>query len=188
MMRRFDDPAEFPGQERVTPRRERNRMVLAAAAGALWPPLVLTLLVWPPQNWLPGLEMDWRLMVLLIGIVGAPAALWQLERERRATGRPRTRLGVVWRFMFYGGLLAAALGALVAIGMSVLQWLNAGDLAQAAGATETTLLLFGVGGMPVAVLVGVSYALWAGLCAAYIAYQPQPAVRDRLGVMGEAEG
>ena len=38
-----------------------------------------------------------------------------------------------------------------------------------------------------AVLVGVSYALWAGLCAAFIAFRPQPEVRDRLGLMGERQ-
>ena len=36
-------------------------------------------------------------------------------------------------------------------------------------------------------MVGVSYALWAGLCAAFIAFMPQPEVRDRLGVMIERD-
>ncbi|HEX8660859.1 MAG TPA: phthalate transporter, partial [Brevundimonas sp.] len=93
------------------------------------------------------------------------------------------RLGVVWRFMFYGGLLAAGLQAMLALIVSVVGWFEAGGIAQAAGATETTLLIYGVGGLPIAVLLGVSYALWAGLCAAFIAFMPQPEVRDRLGVM-----
>jgi len=54
---------------------------------------------------------------------------------------------------------------------------------QALGATETTLLIFGVGGLPIAMIVGVSYALWAGLCAAFIAFEARPAVKDRLGLM-----
>ena len=89
--------------------------------------------------------------------------------------------------MFYGGLLAASLGALFALVQSVLQWLNASNVGEAVGGSETSLLIYGVGGLSVAVLVGVSYALWAGLCAAFIAFRPQPEVRDRLGLMGERE-
>ena len=187
MKMRFDDPAEFPGQQRIAPRREPQRLALAAVAGALWPPLIVTMLIWRPKHWIPGLEMDWRLTVLLLGLITVPAGLWLLDRERKRTGRPATRLGVVWRFMFYGGLLAAALGAVVALGLSATQWLNASSAGEAAGGTETTLLIFGVGGIPVAVLVGVSYALWAGLCAAFIAFRPQPEVRDRLGLMGDRD-
>jgi len=185
MRLKLDDPASFPGQQRIAPRRDPKRRALAALAGALWPPLILTFLVWPPRNWLPGLEMDWRLEVLLLGLVATPVGMWLLDKERLRNGRPATRLGVVWRFMFFGGLLAAGLGAIVAIGLSMLQWFNASTPGEAAGGTETTLLLFGVGGMPLAVLVGVSYALWAGVCVAFIAWQPQPEIRNRLGVMGE---
>ena len=53
-------PEDFPGQERVTWRREPHRIVLASVLGAMWPPLILTLPIWPPANWF-GLEMDWRL-------------------------------------------------------------------------------------------------------------------------------
>ena len=185
MIPRLDTPSDLPGQTRVTWRREPHRIVLAALLGALWPPLVLTLAIWRPSNWVPGLEVDWRLIVLFIGLLAAPAGLWLLDRERRRTGRPSTRLGVIWRFMFYGGLLAAALGALFAILQSVLQWLHAANVGEAVGGSETSLLIYGVGGLSVAVLVGVSYALWAGLCAAFIAFRPQPEVRDRLGLMGE---
>ena len=93
---------------------------------------------------------------------------------------------MVWRFIFYGGLLAAALQAALALTMAVIGWFQAEGFAEAAGATETTLLIFGVGGLPVAVLLGVSYALWAGLCVAFIAFMPQPEVRDRLGLMSDA--
>ena len=49
---------------------------------------------------------------------------------------------------------------------------------------NTILLIYGVAGLPVAILVGVSYALWAGLCVAFLAYGAAPApVRDRLGLM-----
>ena len=185
MIPTLERPEDFPGQQRVSWRREPQRIALAAVAGARWPPLVVTLLIWPPRNWLPGLEMDWRLVVLLIGLLAVPAMLWLLARERERTGRPATRLGVIWRFMFYGGLLATAVGAVVALGLLIAQWVSAEGIGQAAGSTASTLLIFGVGGLPIAVLVGVSYALWAGLCAAFIAFMPQPEVRDRLGVMGD---
>ncbi|MFY7718641.1 MAG: phthalate transporter [Brevundimonas sp.] len=179
---------DFPGQERVTWRREPHWLVLAAILGALWPPIPITLLIWPPQNWGPSLEVDPRLVALVIGLIAVPAGLWLLRRERERTGKPSTRLGVVWRFMFYGGLLAAGLQALFALVLCVFGWFEAGGIAQAAGATETTLLIYGVGLLPVAVMIGVSYALWAGLCVAFIACRPQPEVRDRLGLMGEADG
>ena len=178
---------DVPGQERVVWRREPHRLVLAAVAGALWPPIPITLLIWPPTNWTPSLEIDPRLVVLVIGLIAVPAGLWLLRRERDRTGRPSTRLGVVWRFMFYGGLLAAGLEALFALILCIFGWFEAGGIAQAAGATETTLLIYGVGLLPIAVMIGVSYALWAGLCAAFIAFRLQPAVRDRLGLISEPD-
>ena len=87
--------------------------------------------------------------------------------------------------MLYGGLLAAAAQTALALAMMVYGWIQSGDIGQGVGATETTLLIYGVAGLPVAILVGVSYALWAGLCAAFIGFvrAPEP-VRDRLGVLG----
>lgn len=182
-----EKPEDFPGQQRVAWRREPHRMVLAALAGALWPPIPITLLIWPPNNWMPSMEIDPRLVALFIGLFAVPGGLWLLARERERSGRPSTRLGVVWRFMFYGGLLAGGLQALFALILCIFGWFEAGGIAQAAGATETTLLIYGVGLLPVAVMIGVSYALWAGLCAAFIAFMPQPEVRDRLGVMGDRD-
>ena len=81
-------------------------------------------------------------------------------------------------------LLTRAVRNSVPITVMVLGWFEAGGFIQGIGATETTLLIYGVGGLPVAILVGVSYALWAGLCAAFIAFQPAPPeVRDRLGLI-----
>lgn len=186
-MARFDTAADLPGQTPVIWRRSPFAMPLAALAGVMWPPLILTLLVWPPQNWMPGREIDWRLTVLVLGLIAVPAGLYVIRRERDRRGRPGTRLGIVWRFMLYGGLLSAAAQTVLALLMAVLGLIESGGVLQGFGATETTLLIYGVGGLPVAILVGVSYALWAGLCAAYIAFIPAPErVRDRLGVMGDA--
>ncbi len=180
----FDDPQSLPGRMPVAFRRSTGALALAAVAGVLWPPLWLTLLVWRPSAWFRGVDTDWRLIVLLVGLIAVPTMLWQLRRENAATGRPGTRLGVVWRFMFYGGLLAVALQALLALVISVMGWVTSADPGQALGFTETALLLFGVGGLPLAAVVGVSYALWAGLCAAFIAVEPRPEVsKDRLSVL-----
>lgn len=182
---RLDRIEDLPGQTRVAWRPTRAAIPLAALAGIGWPPLILTMLIWPPQNWLPGADIDWRLVLLALGAVAVPAGLLIVRRERDRRGRPGTRLGIVWRFMLYGGLLAAGLQTLVAVLMVIVGLVASGDVLQGMGATETTLLIYGVAGLPVAILVGVSYALWAGLCAAFIAFVPAPErVRDRLGVMG----
>ena len=184
-MARFDRIEDLPGQTRVNLRRTQLALPLAALAGIAWPPLILTLLIWQPHNWVPGGDIDWRLVVLVLGAVAVPAGLLVIRRERDRRGRPGTRLGIVWRFMLYGGLLAAALQTLVALFMVVVGLVGSTDVVQGMGSTETILLIYGVAGLPVAILVGVSYALWAGLCAAFIAFVPAPErVRDRLGVMG----
>lgn len=183
---RFDRIEDLPGQTRVTWRRTRLAIPLAALAGIAWPPLILTLLIWPPQNWVPGADIDWRLVLLALGAVAVPAGLTIIRRERDRRGRPGTRLGIVWRFMLYGGLLAAGLQVVVATAMVLIGLVASSDVLQGVGATETTLLIYGVAGLPVAILVGVSYALWVGLCAAFIAFVPAPEkVRDRLGLMSD---
>ena len=187
MKSRFDTPADLPGQRPIAWRRSPAAAPLAALIGAAWPPLILTLPIWPPENWTPALDMDWRLLVLAIGLIAVPVGVWALSRERDRTGKPATRLGVIWRFMFFGGLLAGALQGSMALLISVMGWFEAGSFGQAAGFTETALLIFGVGGLPIAIVVGISYALWAGLCVAFIAFAPRPVVKDRLGLMTESQ-
>lgn len=184
MKTRFETLEDLPGQRRVT-WRSGGWVALAALLGIAWPPLIVTFLVWPPENWLDGLSTDWRVLVLAVGVLAVPLCLWLLNQERQRTGRPGTRLGIVWRFMFYGGLLAAALQGFNALVLSGIGAAGAADVGQALGYAETALLIFGVGGVPLAILVGISYALWAGLCAAFLAFMPRPApVRDRLGLSG----
>ena len=57
--------------------------------------------------------------------------------------------------MLYGGLLAAAAQTVLALAMMIYGWVQSGTLGQGVGATETTLLIYGVAGLPVAILVGV---------------------------------
>ena len=180
---RLDRIEDLPGLKRVAPRRTTQAFVMAALAAAAWPPLILTLAVWPPENWASGVDTDWRLVLLVIGMAAAPIGLWLMHQSHARTGRPSTRLGVVCRFMVFGGLLAAAVQTLIAVVMSLLSLIASQSLVQGLGAIETTLLIFGVAGLPLAVLVGVSYALWAGLCVAFIAFAPAPVVRGRMGLM-----
>ena len=35
--------------------------------------LILTLIVWPPENWASGVDTDWRLVLLVLGLIAAPA-------------------------------------------------------------------------------------------------------------------
>lgn len=185
---RYETPEDLPGQVSVKWRRRPGARLLAAIAAICWPPL-LTLAFWPPKNWLPGLDIDWRLGLLLVGLIAVPTGLQLLERSRDAVGKPSTRLGVIWRFILWGGLLAAGLQVLIALVVTVIGWFGARSFLEGLGVTETTLLIYGVGGLPVAILIGVSYALWAGLCVAFIAFQKAPeSVNDRLRLMRGRNG
>nr|WP_314433471.1 phthalate transporter [uncultured Brevundimonas sp.] len=183
MRGRFESYEDLPGQARIVERPGSVFAIAAALAGAAWPPLILTLPIWPPSSWMPGWELDWRLMVLIIGLIAVPLGVWRVQVERRRKGRPGSRLGVVWRFMLFGGLLAAALQVVMALALTALGAAASGNAMQALGAAETTLLIFGVGALPLSIIVGISYGLWAGLCAAFIAFEVKPAVKDRLGLM-----
>ena len=68
-MNRFETYADLPGQATIHSRPAPLYPILATLAGAAWPPLLLTLPLWPPNPIGPGRETDWRLMVLLIGLV-----------------------------------------------------------------------------------------------------------------------
>ena len=179
----LERPEDLPGQTRVVARRAPGAALAASLAAFAWPPLILTMIFLPPRNWLPGPQMDWRLMVLAVGLIAAPLGLWIVNRERERTGRPGTRLGIIWRFMLFGGLLAAGLEVLLAVISMAMGWMQSSSFLEGLGSTETVLLIYGVGGLPVAILLGVSYALWAGVCVAFLAFQTQPVVKDRLGAM-----
>ena len=189
-LRNIRDVSDLPGQSRIKWRGSPGVWALLAGLAAIaWPPLILTLILLPPAEIAFGWDMDWRLMALIAGAATVPVGMYLLVRERDRSGSPSTRLGVIWRFLLYGGLLAAAFQAATALAMTVGRWAEAGALAQSLGAAETTLLLYGVAGLPLAMMIGVSYALWAGLCVAFIAFAPKPPpVRPRAGLLGETEG
>lgn len=179
------DVGDLPGRAPIKWRGSPGLWApLAGLAAVAWPPLILTLPLMPPVNVTPGLDMDWRLQVLIAGLIAVPAGMTMLVRERDRSGSPSTRLGVIWRFLLYGGLLAAALQVLTALTVLAMRWAEAGALSQSLGAAETTLLIYGVAGLPLAMLVGLSYALWAGVCVALIAFTPKAApVRPRVGLL-----
>lgn len=181
----IEDMSQLPGQSPVTWRKPAALWTpLACVIGVFWPPALVTLAFWWPRNWFAWLDTDPRLIGMLLAAIGIPIGVWLLAKERERTGRPATKLGLIWRFLLYGGLYAAALQILLVLTMIVLGWGEAGTVAQSLGASETTLLIGGVLGLPVAILIGVSYALWAGFCIALIAFEKRPPkVRDRLGLM-----
>ena len=183
------DVGDLPGQAPVKWRGMPGLWALIAGLAAIaWPPLILTLPLMPPVHVMPGVDMDWRLQVLIAGVIAVPLGMYLLVRERDRSGSPSTRLGVIWRFLLYGGLLAAAFQIVTALVMMGLRWVEAGALAQSLGAAETTLLIYGVAGLPLAMLVGLSYALWAGICVALIAFTPRPpSVRPRAGLLGRTD-
>ncbi|MNJ29252.1 hypothetical protein D3C77_238120 [compost metagenome] len=125
--------------------------------------------------------------MLAVGLVAAPVGLWLLIDSHAKTGRPSTRLGVVCRFTVFGGLLAAAMQTVMAVVMAALAGAASQSFLQGLGAIETALLIFGVAGLPVAVMVGVSYALWGGLCVAFLGFVPAPPVKNRMGVLSEPD-
>ncbi|MBA4000182.1 phthalate transporter [Brevundimonas sp.] len=188
-LKNIRDVSDLPGQAPIKWRGMPGLWALIATLAAIaWPPLILTLPLMPPSQIMPGFDMDWRLQVLIAGVIAVPLGMYMLARERDRSGSPSTRLGVIWRFLLYGGLLAALLQVLTALVMTGMRWVEAGALAQSLGAAETTLLIFGVAGLPLAMLIGLSYALWAGLCVALIAFTPRPPpVRPRAGLL-DSEG
>ena len=183
-LRRFDD---LPGLKPVAPRRTAKANILASLLAAAWPPILITLPIWPPTNWASGVDTDWRIVLLVVGLIATPVGIWLLHGIHQRRGGPLTRLGVILRFLIFGGLLAAALQTLIALVLTGMSMSASSSIAQAIGAAETTLLIFGVAGLPLATLVGLSYALWAGVCVAFIGYRSAPKVQNRMGVMGQSQ-
>ena len=160
----------FPGSERVTPRKSLQAKIIASIVAAAWPPLLLTFPFWPPHNLWSGLDTDWRIILLAVGLIAAPIAINRLAKAKRPNNAAWTRRAVVGRYVIYGGILAACLQVLMTLALALVAGFAGESFVQALGAIETVVLTYGVIGVPLALMVGVSYALWGGICVAYIAY------------------
>jgi len=148
---------------------------LAWGAGVLWPGVVFALIVLPPTR------PDGRivLVALLAACIGVAGILKLIQWERARDGAPRTRLGVISRFLFFGfvfSVLAAVLGALVQGGLALF---GRHDFAQNVAETNSALT-FGFFQLVAAAVIGVSWSLWAGFVVSLIAFSPRAeSVRPR---------
>jgi hypothetical protein len=165
---------KIPGLTRVDWREDPKLWVpVAWAAGVAWPGIVLTLPFLPPSASAGGFFSDFRFIALIEAAVGVALAIYLLARERRREQTPRTRLGVVIRFLVYGAVFSVVAQALLALILAPFAPPPGAGFFQTVGSIKTTLWFF-VGLLPFAVLVGFSYALWAGAMAALIAFAPRP--------------
>lgn len=165
---------KFPGLTRVEWREDPRLWVpVAWAAGVAWPGVVLTLLIFPPSARAGGFVSDWRFTALLEAAAGIALGLYLLARERRREHTPRTRLGVVIRFLVFGTVFSVGAQAILALILAPFAPPPGAGFFQTVGSIKTTLWFF-VGALPFAVAVGFSYALWAGAMAALIAFAPRP--------------
>lgn len=167
----------LPGQERVVPRRTVQSRIVATLLAAAWPPILLTFPIWPPHHLWAGLDTDWRLVLLAVGLIASPIGIARLAGAKRPNNAPWTRRAVIARYVIYGGILAACLQFLMTLVLSVIAGLSGESFVQGLGAIEAVVLVYGVIGIPLALMVGVSYALWGGVCVAYLAYRKA----DKLG-------
>ncbi|MDO1559177.1 phthalate transporter [Brevundimonas sp. 2R-24] len=177
----------IPGLKPLIWREPRGPWTLAAWLLAVaWPPLVITLLLFPPQELGVALGSDWRLTAMVVGLIGVPFGIALIDRERRRGVAPLTRLGIVWRFVLFGAVGSVIGELILTLVMIVNRFIGIGDLLRAASGAETAVLLYGVGFLPFAMLVGASYAAWAGLAVSLLAFTPKPErVRSRLGLLDD---
>lgn len=151
-----------------------------------WPPVSATLLLFPAAT--GGALGDWRVKAMVAAALGVGAGLWLIARERRTSGTPYTRVGVVMRFFVLGAVFTAALIVSAAFLLALASAPFADGFGAFFGALKTTLFLFGVAGAPVGLLIGLSYALWAGLVVAAVAFSAKPVpVRLRSTFAAEPE-
>jgi hypothetical protein len=159
----------------IQPRKPFARWgALAWLAGLAWPPIPITLLLFPPRSWIPGPEGDWRLFALIVAAAGLGFVLWRIERERKAGRGPRTRLGLIWRMVFHGAIFALGVQLIGLLSVLIMGWLGVSGLPQGLGVAETSFLVFGVGLLPLTGVIAAAWAVWAGLIAAVVAYETAP--------------
>jgi hypothetical protein len=151
-------------------------------AAVCWPAVVGTLVMFPPTREAGGLLHDWRLKALIAAGMAIAAIVWLVRGEREREGGPTSRLGIIARFLLFGFIFSLAALILVVLGFSIASAFGNEGFLPALGGIESTLFLFGVAGLPFALMVGVSYALWAGFMVATISFAPpNPSVpRERV--------
>lgn len=162
-------------------------LTLAWLTAVLWPPLPITLIVWPSQHTAAATLRDWRFPTLAAGAIGVALILWLIQKERTREGTPRTRLAVIIRFVAWGFLFSLLAAVTVAIAVALWALLGQGDVYQRLGEMKTALIM-GLASLPIALLVGVSYALWSGLAASLVAFVPRTPVRLRHALLDMDEG
>jgi len=146
-------------------------------AAVAWPAIVGTLIIFPPTREAGGILHDWRLKALIAAGLAVAAIMYLIRGEREREGGPSSRLGIMARFLLFGFIFSLAALILVVLGFSVLAAFGNEGFLPALGGIESTLFLFGVAGLPVALMMGVSYALWAGAMVALISFaSPRPTV------------
>jgi len=142
-------------------------------AATAWPPIVFTLVIFAPTKESGGLLNDWRLKALVAGAVAIAAILWIVKGERERDGSPSTRLGILSRFLLFGFIFSLGALILLVLAFSVMTVFGSEGFLPTLGEIESTLFLFGVAGLPPALMVGVSYAVWAGLMVSLVSFTPK---------------
>ncbi len=158
-------------------------------AAILYPPIVFAFTVWWQDIVINGgFVREISLTTLVAGGIGVALILYFVEKERRRYGVPKTRLGVIVRFValgfFFAVLASVAINILAAL---VSMFTGVGDIWRRLGEAKATLLE-GILLMPIFLIIGTSYAVWAGFVCSLIAFTPRaPRARpshfmfDRLG-------
>ena len=80
----------FPGGEKVVRRATVQSRIIATLLAAAWPPILVTFPLWPPYNLFAGLDTDWRIILLVVGLVAAPIGLARLAKAKRPNNVPWT--------------------------------------------------------------------------------------------------
>jgi hypothetical protein len=156
---------------------------LAWLLAVLWPPLPLTLAFWPSSNTGIMVVRDPRTIAMVLGGVTVATIFWLIDREQKRDGAPQTRLGVLVRFIAYGFVFTVLATAAVVLLLAIVALFSSGDAIRRLGEFKATLVM-GVVIMPLLLLIGVSYSVWSGAIASFVAFGPsRPPVRPRSNLV-----
>ena len=147
---------------------------LAWLAAILYPPVAFASIVWWRDVVLTGgFVREMGVTILLAGGAGVAVILYIVEKERRRYGVPRTRLGVIMRFVALGFIFAICASVLINIVSALTAVVGGvGDIWRRMGEAKATLVE-GILLMPIFLIIGTSYAVWAGFVCSVIAFTPR---------------